>query len=231
MKKTLLHILLLMLPSLAAVAQQRIYVCQGTRCEAFETRNIIQITFAADSFRVDGRLPYAKERVDSIVFCQPQLATELMGWEGDLAGGEAHYRDVLTDTTHHFNYHVEFIVSVSDSICQSAQCRLTFDEQWQMEAFTGEKPTDASNTDNNPYIYVKGSQTGPRKFELWVMGDPVLPADCTWQTTVMQPCVLTADCSSQLGGCTMNEVRLIIEAWLYQPAQVIENPFYNGDNP
>lgn len=231
MKKTLLSVMLLILPGLAAVAQQHVYVCHGTSCEAYEMRNILQITFAADSFRVDGRMPYATEQVDSIVFCQPQLATESMGWEGDLADGEAHYREVLTDTVCHFNYHVEFIVSVSDSICQSAQCRLTFDEQWQLDAFMLERHTDATNTEDSPYIYVKGSQTGPRKFDLWVMGDPVLPADCKWQTTVAQPCVLAADCSSQLVGRPMSEVRLIIEAWLYQPAQVIDNPFYNGGNP
>ena len=81
---------------------------------------------------------------------------------------------------------------------------------------------------------MKGSQTGPRHFEMWIMGDPVLPADCLWDEQPEFPPddeperqQLSADCTPLLRNRPMDEVKLLVETWLFEPAEIMDNPDYH----
>ena len=137
--------------------------------------------------------------------------------------------DSLYQSAQYFSYHVEFTYTATDSLCQSAQCTLTFDEEWQKYLFFT-KSKSAYDGSDNPYIYVKGSQTGPRHFETWVMGNALLPEACLWseQPAEDRALQLSSDCSLLLQGRPMSEVKQIVETWLFQPAQRKDNPNYHG---
>ena len=125
---------------------------------------------------------------------------------------------------------MRFTITVRDSICQTAVCELLFDEEWQRLFFYGMEPEESTvDSAGDPYIYVKETLTGPRRFEVWVMGDPVLPEDCIWEI-VSDSLALRSDCSVFLAGRPMSEVKQIVEAWLFQPLVKIENPYNHEDN-
>ena len=251
--------MLFLLTCLTAGAQERLYVCMPNQCHAYYTEHIDQLALTGDSILIDGQRPYAVAAIDSIVFCQPQLPIEEWGWQGNMHTGCSRFRAVMTseanDSSYHpviyytaidsldrdttfidslyqsaqyFSYHVEFTFTATDSLCQSARCRLTFDEEWQKHLFFRKSDATADDSDN-PYIYVKGSQTGPRHFETWVMGNAVLPEACLWNEQPEDSALqLSSDCTLLLLGRPMNEVKQIIETWLFQPAQIKDNPSYHG---
>ena len=234
MKSRTLYTSLLLLPScLTAGAQGRLFVCLPGKCHAFHMEHISGSTVSSDSIRLVGQQPYAMAVIDSIVFRQPALPTEERGWQGNMQTGVSHFRTVLKYEQYEFSYDVTFTFSSTDSLCQSAQCKLTFDEAWQKELFL-DLSTSGAETHNSPYIYVKGSQTGPRHFEMWIMGDPVLPADCLWDEQPEFPPddeperqQLSADCTPLLRNRPMDEVKLLVETWLFEPAEIMDNPDYH----
>lgn len=224
MKRRVLYILTALVLCLNAGAQGQLYVCHHDSCDAYETAHINSITFSYDSIHIDCQPPYAIPQVDSIVFVKPRsLHMEERGWWGDMTEGEVRFLTVLTDSTYRFNYHVRFTITAHDGFCQTAFCELAFDDAGQCKLFREQRYTDAST--NDPYIYVKGTLTGPRKFEAWVMGSPVLPIECTW-AEAGDGLLLHSDCSAVLTGRPMSEVRLLVEGWLFLPTMTLTNPNY-----
>ena len=219
------------LSSPAEEGEWRMYVCRGDSCHSFEVQNVDEVTFHPDSFHVERWWQYAYNETDSIVFRQPNLMTTEMGWWGDIRNGEscylAHpYKDLFETT-----FEVCYRVTAQNGVCLSVNLELTFAEEWMAEGFlvfpTGEG-------DGDPYIYVKNTQTGPRKFEVWIMNNLVIPFGIPLEG---DGCVLSADCSDLLAGRDMVEVKTIIEAWVQQPPELIEEKDYDaqahvsGNNP
>lgn len=225
MKRLLTSIVAALMLSLTAGAQERLYVCHHDSCEVYETSNIGSITFQNDSFCIDGQLPYPVSQVDSMVFKLPaSLTIEERGWWGNMQEGESRFTTTLTCKLSNtsFDCHVQFILTALDSICQNVVCELTLDEERHINLFFlfGGELTEESGG-NDPYIYVKETLTGPRRFETWTMGDPVLPEGCVWEATT-DSLVIRSDCSMFLAGRPMDEVKQIVEAWLFQPLIQIE---------
>ena len=211
---------------LTAGAQVQLYVCHDDRCEVYDTEHIDSIIFHFDSFRIDGQQPYYAAQVDSIVLKHPSgLTMEERGWWGDMSDAESRFLTVLTieNGGFHFDYHVRFTFTANGNTCQTAVCELTFYERWQVEKFLYNEENEECSSGDNPYIYVKESLTGPRRFETWKMGDPVLPEGCSWEVSA-DSLALYSDCSPVLVGRPMNEVKQIVEAWLFQPSVRIDDP-------
>lgn len=232
MRRILIFLLAALMLCLTARAQVRLYVCHHDSCEVYDTEHIDSITFQGRNFRIDGQSPYSALQVDSMVFKQPaNLTMEERGWWGDMREGESCFLAVLTveHDNLHFDYQVKFTFTANDSICQTAKCELLFDEVWQCWLFfwEGESTTGAPG-DGDPYIYVKETLTGPRRFETWKMDDPVLPEGCMWVVSADE-LAMWSNCSPVLSGRPMNEVKIIVEAWLFQPSVKIDNP-YNQEN-
>ena len=239
MRRMLISTLFGLVLCLTAGAQARLYVCHRDSCEVYDTEHIDSVIFQFDSFRIGGQPPYSAAQVDSIVFRQPYgLTVEERGWCGDMGEGESRFLAALTarDTDSPFDYHAEFTFTAHDSICQTAKCELTFDEEWECELVLlgkdygigseehEEDSESAPSGGGDPYIYVKETLTGPRRFETWPMGNPpVLPTGCIWETGD-DGLSLRADCSPILADRPMYEVKQIVEAWLFQPYIKIENP-------
>ena len=77
---------------------------------------------------------------------------------------------------------------------------------------------------DNPYIYVKETATGPRRFETWVTNGPVLPDG---SDLVLDGTMLWSDCSDLLAGRPIEDVQIIIEAWVHQQPKRVINPNYD----
>ena len=185
-----------------------------------------------DSLRVDGQSPYSTAQVDSIVFKHPvTLIIEKRGWCDDMCDGESRFLTVLTvnNNNYSFDYHVRFTFTANDSICQTAKCELLFNEVWQKDLFLFPEILDTEDGGDDPYIYVKETLTGPRRFETWEMDNPVLPKDCMWEV-VSDSLLLRSDCSAFLTGRPMSEVKQIVETWLFKPAVKKDNPNYHENN-
>jgi hypothetical protein len=117
---------------------------------------------------------------------------------------------------------VDYRLTSEDSVCQSARCELWFPDEETAHQFwfiVIQNPEDIYSGD--PYIYVKNTQTGPRKFEVWEMGGGVTPVGLTWEQS---GCMLSADCTALLAGRPMSEVMEIVEAWVQQPAEKMLKP-------
>ena len=203
-------LLLLLMVGLNASAQRQMFVCQGYRCDAFETGQSTVMTFTADSMQVGQLPPYNIGEVDSILFSQPQLSTRQLGWWGNVSDGHSDYKARIEDTWGR-RYDVDFSFEATNGICRSAHCTLLFDEEWMLENYLMIEATDSGGDD--PYIYVKETLTGPRRYEKWVMDDPVLPDHKLWEGSGT---VLQADCRALLADRAMSDVQQIVEAWLFQ---------------
>jgi len=110
---------------------------------------------------------------------------------------------------------VLFIIETQAAICHSVRCELHFSEEWMAEMFFY-KSTGA----DNPYIYVKETATGPRRFETWITNGSVLPNECH---LALGDRMLRSDCSNLLAGRPIEEVQIIIEAWVHQKPKKIDN--------
>ncbi len=225
---------------LTAKAQLWLYVCHHDSCEVYDTAYMDSITIQGKSFRIDRMPPYSAQQVDSMLLYSPaDFIVEERGWWGDMYGGESRFLTVLTIEIGYedlyFDYHVRFSFTAHDSICQTAKCELLFDEEWQMNLFFSLRLETTGGTTGgppgggDPYIYVKETLTGPRRYEIWTMGDPVLPLDCIWEDDHYR-LTLGSDCSSILAGRPMDEVRQIVETWLFQPTVMKEETNLYEDN-
>ncbi len=232
-KQKLCIALLMLLGALYARAQQQeLCICRQDSCDVFEVRHIGCINFANGIISVDRLRSYSVQGFDSIVFTRPQLTATELGWWGDLDEGlsryELHYYDAELQST----YHVSFEMADSAGICQGAACTITFSCKEQKELFYEQyfmKATSEAN--NDPYIYVKETLTGPRKFEVWVMGSPLLPVDALLNAReidfISDSEMIVVPLANQLAGRTMADVKLIIEGWVYNPLKQRDNPDYN----
>jgi len=234
MKKLSSYIILTaLLASLHAEAQQELCICHGDSCDVFEVRHAGTVNFADGYFFV-GHQPYSVQRIDSIVFARPRLDATELGWWGNLDEGPSRCEVRFYDAELHISYGVAYGFTVHDGLCETATCTLTFSSVEQkdsyLHAYVMNQATDASG---DPYIYVKETLTGPRKFELWVMSGPPLPADAHLdEAGTVNPSypddnhLLMYSLTHLLQGRTMAEVCLIVEGWLYNPLVPIENPDY-----
>ena len=236
MRRILIIIVTVVSLCLTVRAQERLFVCHHDSCEVYEMVHINSINFMGDSLRVDGQSPYSTAQVDSIVFKHPvTLIIEKRGWWDDMCDGESRFLTVLTvnNNNYSFDYHVRFTFTANDSICQTAVCKVMFDEKWHILAFFDSMgipdPSSPGDGGGDPYIYVKETLTGPRRFETWEMDNPVLPKDCMWEV-VSDSLLLRSDCSAFLTGRPMSEVKQIVETWLFKPAVKKENPNYHENN-
>lgn len=219
MTTRILFLCLCSLLSMNANAQRNAYVCYGNKADAFDTGNLKEITFSRDSI-VLRRLAYSKNLTDSIVFRRPLLKIFESGWWGNLSDGTSRYQ-----VRNHFMDQIYYVVTFSfvavGDTCQSASCRLSFDEEWMRNLFlrfyhpNHPAVSDTTGSDGSPtYISVKQTQTGPRRREDWHMRDPVLPDGIQWVADGNN--VLNASCTEVLKDRPMEEVQTIIEAWLHQ---------------
>ena len=231
MKKILLYITLLFLSFEGNImAQQQMYICRAGEADAYEINCMTQLKMMPDSFRIRQQPPYAIEDVDSIVFHRPALPYRELGWWGDMTDGQSFYKARLIAETEEyepfyepFDYDVLFIIEAQDYICQSVRCELHFSEELMKDMFLDiffDKISDTAS----PYIYVKETATGPRRFETWVTNNPVLPDGSEW---VQEGTMLWSNCSSRLAGRPIEDVQIIIEAWVHQQPKRVINPNYD----
>jgi hypothetical protein len=246
MKTKLLFIMLVFLSMKGSImAQHRMYICRLGLADAYEVNCMAQLEMETDSFRIRQQPAYDIEEVDSIVFRSPDLPVRELGWWGDLTDGQSLYKaqlrmdaDVLDlyGYPHHefepFDYDVLFIIEAEGGICQTVRCELHFSEEWMCQSFLEwglEKLTGSDSggsSDSNPYIYVKETGTGPRRFETWISNDPVLPGGSEWN---QEGTMLWSDCTELLSGRPILDVQEIIEAWVHQkPKKIIKTESNNN---
>lgn len=241
MKTKLLFIMLVFLSMKGSImAQHRMYICRFGLADAYEVSCMAQLEMKTDSFRIRQQPAYDIEEVDSIVFHSPELPVRELGWWGDLSEGQSLYKaqlrmaaDVLDlyGYPHHefepFDYDVLFIIEAESGICQTVRCELHFSEEWmsQIYLYLIEEQCDSSSG-QDPYIYVKETGTGPRRFETWVSNDPVLPIESTWHR---EGTMLWSDCTELLSGRPIEDVQEIIEAWVHQQPKKINKPDSNNN--
>jgi hypothetical protein len=237
MKKKLLFIMLLFL-SVGGnlMAQQQLYICRGGQADAYEVNCMSQLEMEADSFHIRQQPVYAMQEVDSIVFRRPVLPCRELGWWGDMTDGQSQYKAHLNlvDMFPELNgqdismyefieFDVLFIIKAQAGICQTVRCELRFSEEWMFEAFQNMGVWDFDVADG-PYIYVKETATGPRRFETWVIYGPVVvPYECIW---MKDSTMFWSNCSALLSGRPMEDVQIIIEAWVHQQPKRVINPNY-----
>ena len=230
MKKILLYITQLFLFAEGnLMAQRQMYICRAGQADAYEVNYMTQLEMMPDSFRIRQQPPYAIEDVDSIVFHQPLLPCRELGWWGNMTDGRSFYKARLKaeiDGNEPFDYDVLFIIEAQAGICQSVRCQLHSSEEWMAEALLILLEDKDATISDSPYIYVKETGTGPRRFESWVTNGPVLPDGSDW---VQEGMALWSDCSSLLAGRPMGDVQIIIEAWVHQQPKRVINP--NHDKP
>ena len=221
-RKNLVLVLLLHL-SLTVTAQQHMYICHADSCDTYDIQNVKEVTFLPDSFRVNEWIAYDIHQVDRIVFSQPDLIMTQWGWWGIVTEGESSYQATVFNKQLDFGYRVRFSISATSGYCQTALCEVFFEEEWMADNFMNLSSVITSDPeyDGDPYIYVKETLTGPRKFEVWVMDDPVLPKGRTWQKDGMK---IVADCSQWLADRPMSEVQPIVETWVHQPVRQESKP-------
>ena len=242
MKTKLLFIMLVFLSMKGSImAQHRMYICRFGQADAYEVSCMAQLEMKTDSFRIRQQPAYDIEEVDSIVFHSPELPVRELGWWGDMTDGQSLYKaqlrmdaDVLDlyGYPHHefepFDYDVLFIIEAEGGICQTVRCELHFSEEWmsQIYLYLIEEKCDSSSG-QDPYIYVKETGTGPRRFETWVSSDPVLPDESIWNK---DGTMLWSDCTDLLGNRPIEDVQEIIEAWVHQqPKKIWKSD--NNNNP
>jgi hypothetical protein len=224
MKKKILYFVIAML-YVSTSTQAQMFVCSNDSCESFDHTQDVTATFADDSLWV-GRLGYRIAAIDSIVFCQPSLQViQPLGCWGNISNGSSQYiarsKDVdrIKDNPHII---VTFRFQAKEGICLSAHCFVsTTDDSALIVEDDGneeETPEMDTSTNNDPYIYVKETQTGVRKLEVWIMYGPVLPNPELWEKSNQE---WRANCSSLLVGRTMSEVKAIVETWLHQKGEYI----------
>lgn len=230
MKKTLLYISLLLLSMSGNVmAQQQMYICRGGLADAFELNAMARLEMEPDSFRIRQQPAYATEDVDSIVFRRPTLDIRELGWWGNLTDGQSLYKAQLRaereEGTVSFDYDVLFVIEAQAGICQSVLCKLLFSEEWMTWEYYIDVPIGTGGGHQEyPYIYVKETATGPRRFETWVnTNGTILPVECTWE---LEDTMLWSDCTKLLAGRPIGDVQTIVEAWVHQPPKKIDNPNY-----
>ena len=225
-KQQLCIALLMLLGGLQAKAQQpELCICQGDSCDVFEARHVGRVNFADGYVLVDHWL-YDVQRVDSIVFARPGLSATELGWWGDLDEGASRYEVRFYDTKLQFAYHLTYRITAHEGLCQSASCTVTFSSDEQKERFESYFTDITSGSGNSdPYIYVKETLTGPRKFELWTMSGPCLPSNVTGIEEHDKQ--LGVDLTYLLAGRPMTDVLLIIEGWIYNPLIPMDNPVSN----
>ena len=240
MKKKLLYIMpVLLLVAGNIMAQQQLYICRAGQADAYEVNGMAQLELKADSFRIRQQPAYAIEEVDSIVFHSPLLPVRELGWWGNMTNGQSLYKaqlklvDIYPELDGHdlgilelFEFDVLFIIEAQAGICQTARCEIRFIEEWMIEKLRDiEEWSIANGPDGGPYIYVKETATGPRRFETWVTNSPVLPDGCIWEE---DGTLLWSDCSELLSGRPMEDVQVIIEAWVHQTPKRIERTNNNN---
>ena len=168
-----------------------------------------------------------------IVFRRPQLKATERGWWGDLNEGASRYEERFRDDMLHTTYHVSYRFTAHDGLCTVAECVIMFNSAEEWEDYMEHYVLSVPSVDiNDPYIYVKETLTGPRRFELWVMSGPLLPVNVVKTGMVYEitddhcPRI---DLTEQLVGRTMTDVRLIVEGWLYNPLVLTDNPDYDPE--
>ena len=206
-------------------AQRTLYICQGEHCDAFGANAYNRLKFLdGDNLQVGMRPAYAIADIDSMVFHTPQLDIRERGWWGNTADGLLCYKDSLKFLEAPFYFNVLFSISVENGMCTAATCELRFDEPWMVEMFIPLDPTIGSESNSDAYIYVKLTQTGPRKHDVWTMTNAwsVWPWGCDY---TVEDTTIKADCSL-LAGRPIDEVVEIVEAWIYLEGEKQEfNPF------
>lgn len=237
MKKKLLYITQVLL-SLGGnlLAQRQMYICRGGQADAYEVNGMTKLEMMPDSFRIRQQPAYAIEEVDSIVFHHPLLPCRELGWWGDVTDGQSLYKAQLRMDAEEinrygldiepFDYDVLFIIESENGICQTVRCELHFSEEWMCQTFHElgvEKITDSLG---DPYIYVKETGTGPRRFETWITNSPVLPVENTWE---QEGTMLWSDCTELLSGRPMEDVQVIVEAWVHQQPKRIRKSDLNNN--
>ena len=241
MKKKLLYIMLFLSIGGNVMAQQQLYICRAGQADAYEMNCMTQLELEGNSFRIRQQPAYAMQEVDSIVFHRPALPCRELGWWGDMTNGQSLYKAQLKlvdiyPIFYEFEYEgnvplfdVLFIIEAQAGICQTVRCELRFCEEWMSVAFPVTPEMDVwcliDGPGGDPYIYVKETATGPRRFETWVTNGPVLPDGCIW---VQDGTMYWSDCSELLSGRPMEDVQVIVEAWVHQPPKRIERTNNNN---
>lgn len=219
--KRLLSTILLTMTLADASAQQTFYVCRGDSCDAFEANALNRITFTSDNCLHVGAHPaYPVDGIDSIVFLSPMLQVCQLGWRGDTVDGTLSYEARQTFTEVAVDCEVHYVIGLTDGVCQSAYCILTFPDEWTAKEVYDECITEDAASDGD-YVYVKLTQTGPRKHEVWIMYNEVMVDGVVWQ---LEGNMVKGDCSQLLMGKPADEVVEIVEAWVHQQVQTIEIP-------
>ena len=214
--------------------QQELCICYADSCDVFEMRHLGDINLTNGFISVDSLHNYSMQRVDSIVFVRPRLAATELGWWGDLDGGASRYEARFYDVQLHFTYHVTYRLTALDGLCREAACTITFCSKEQRDEYAQSYLTNVSSDVNgDPYIYVKETLTGPRKFEQWVMSGPQLPTDALLASGGFEQTpdssAIVVQLTSLLAGRPMSDVRQIIEGWIYNPLVKADNPNYDPD--
>ena len=218
MKKKNLHLAIAMTcASISAHAQM--YVCTKDSFDAFDHTKGTVTTFREDSLWV-GRLGYRIARIDSITFCTPAHPVQALGWWGDVNNGLSQYTALSKDVDgmNEQACTVTFSFEAKTGICLAARCSIQSIDDSPIDPFD---PDEVSTGD--PYIYVKETQTGVRKFEAWVMNGPVLPNPELWVKSEHE---WWADCGSLLAGRNMGEVQTIVETWLHEKGKLVPKTYY-----
>lgn len=229
MKKEIFYsVMALLMFSIQVKAQQQMYICQGDTCDAFEVNGMNQMAFIPDSLQMGQQPPYVLVGIDSIIFHQPTLTIRELGWRGDGQNGQSSFKAQVTAQSSVSNtwvYDATFTIDAAADSCTSARCTLDFAAEWmltyvldEIEDETEPGGVEIEEPYADEYVYVKLTQTGPRKHEVWTMGPSVLPEDCSWYRSGKQA---WSDCTNILKGRPMNEVRLIVETWVYQKLQKV----------
>lgn len=219
MKKKNLHLAIAMTcASISAHAQM--YVCTKDSFDAFDHTKGTVTTFREDSLWV-GRLGYRIARIDSITFCTPAHPVQALGWWGNVNNGSSQYITLSKDVDgiRQCSLIVTLSFQAKNGICLAAHCEIKApDDSSIISIFP-----DENTAEGDSYIYVKETQTGVRKLEVWVMNGPVLPNPDLWVKSERE---WWADCGSLLAGRTMSEVQTIVETWLHEKGKLTEKSLF-----
>ena len=228
MKKNIALLLVLLVAGSAFAANPKLR--KNSRTEMGINGNaiyVIEYTYNIHGGRDGGRQLVC---IDSITFARPRLVATELGWWGTPDEGPSHYDLRYDDAMLGFTYRVGYHFEAHEGCCTSASCVIRFASDEQMETFVQtylERP--ATDATNDPYIYVKETLTGPRKFELWTMSGPILPVEAILSydmSSASGHCTVDVPLDDLLAGRSMADVRLVIEGWLYNPLLKADNPNY-----
>ncbi len=220
MKKKILYFVIVML-SVSASTQAQMFICSNDSCGAFDHTQDVAVTFADDSLWV-GRFGYCIAAIDSIVFCHPShQVIQQLGWWGNVNNGSSQYITLSKDVDgiRQCSLIVTLSFQAKNGICLAAHCEIKApDDSPIISIFP-----DENTAEGDSYIYVKETQTGVRKLEVWVMNGPVLPNPDLWVKSERE---WWADCGSLLAGRTMSEVQTIVETWLHEKGKLTEKSLF-----